>query len=58
MISDRVCAWSFSWLTCRYVNLAYESERAAQVETLAAVLVKQFGHVNASCPPNGQLMRP
>lgn len=35
-----------------YVNLAYKPERAAQVAELAAVLLKQFAHKDATCPPD------
>lgn len=35
-----------------YVNLAYKPERAQQVAELAAVLLKQYGHEDATCPPD------
>lgn len=34
-----------------YVNLAYLPTHKQLVEELAAVLLKQFGHSDATCPP-------
>ena len=38
-----------------YVNLAYQPAHAPLATELAAALLKQFGHADATCPPaNGQ----
>ncbi len=34
-----------------FVNLAYSPAHKAQVQELAAVLLKQFGHSDVTCPP-------